>query len=343
MLLFVTSELYQDHVARLAAECEQRRLSYLGFYTEQFPSDVVISAQPQQGRPQGQIQSSAGEAPLAAITGVWHYLPGESRVPPTLDDVARTLIQQEAGETLDGLAGALADRRWINFPYRVQAAQHKLFQLQLAAQVGFQTPKSLVTNQPAQAAHFLQACGGRMIYKPRQSFLEFDAAGAPTGGLFATLITQQELETYLDSIALAPCLFQAVVPKQEEVTVYVIGAYVFTAVVHPPAGDQTSDYRIYGLRNCRYTPTLLPPAVEQMCLEMTHQLGLTMCNFDLIRTPAEEYVFLDANPTEQWTWFEEATGFPLSAAVVDELSGVATSTTHPYLRERTLPFPSYRA
>lgn len=342
MLLFLTSETYQDHIAPLAAECERRSLAYLRFYTEQFPLDVVLTMQPQQGRPQGQIQTPDGEAALTAITAVWHYLPGASRVAPTLDEVARTLIQQEAGETLHGLAGALADRRWLNFPYPVQAAQHKLFQLQLAAQVGFATPRSLVTTQPAAAVEFLQACGGRMIYKPRQAFLEFDASGAPTGGLFATLITEQALVNYLDSIVLAPCLFQEVVPKQAEVTVYVIGAYVFAAVVQSPApaDEQISDYRIYGLRNCHYTPILLPPAVEQMCRAMTRQLGLTMCNFDLIQTPVGEYVFLDANPTEQWSWFAAATGFPFSAAIVDELTGMATITTHPYLQDRTLTFPA---
>jgi glutathione synthase/RimK-type ligase-like ATP-grasp enzyme len=277
---------------------------------------------------------------IEAITGVWHYLPGPSKVDHELDEVARLLIQQEARETLQGLAGALADRRWINLPHRVRAAQHKLFQLQLAAQVGFQTPKSLVTNQPAQAVRFLQACGGQMVYKPQHSFLQFNADGSPTGGVFVTLVARQQLDAYLDSIAIAPCLFQEVVPKQQEVTAYVIGPHVFAAVVRSPteAEDGAVDHRVYGLENCHYTPTLLPSAVENMCLAMTRQLGLRMCNFDLIHTPAGEYVFLDANPTEQWTFVEYITEFPLGAAIVDELLGVATVTEHPYLCERSLAF-----
>jgi hypothetical protein len=182
-----------------------------------------------------------------------------------------------------------------------------------------------------------------MVYKPQHSFLQLDAEGSPVSGVFVTLVTEQQLAANLDSIVIAPCLFQEVVPKRQEVTVYVIGPYVFAAEVRRPAeaDGNAIDHRIYGLENCRYTPMHLPLAVEKMCLAMTRQLGLGMCNFDLIHTPAGEYVFLDANPTEQWAFVEYITGFPLGAAMVDELLGVATVAEHPYLRERSLAFTEW--
>ena len=67
-------------------------------------------------------------------------------------------------------------------------------------------------------------------------------------------------------------------------------------------------------------------------------MGLRMSNIDMILTPDGEYVFLEANPNGQWAWIEDCTGFPLTTALVDELLGIDTLASHPYIKDRSLNF-----
>jgi glutathione synthase/RimK-type ligase-like ATP-grasp enzyme len=132
-------------------------------------------------------------------------------------------------------------------------------------------------------------------------------------------------------------VFQEVIRKKFDITLYVIGDYVWAAAVTPSLngnddGDNL-DYRRNGLWSQEYTPIVLPPQVERACVQLTRQQGLRMCNIDLILTPEGEYVFLDANPTDLWVGIEHLVGFPLCAALVDVLSGTHTLADHPYLRD----------
>lgn len=340
MLLFLTSREHQAVADWMAAECDRRQAPHLRLYTEEFPQEITLSIKPQDGRLQGFIQQADRQVSLQDISGVWYYLAGRSQPPSDLDEVSATLVRQEATETLGGLYRALGDRRWVNPPHDDRAAWYKLYQLRLAAQIGLKTPRTTITNDPEAALAFLHACGGQMVYKPMRPLMLIDSDGLPSHATYVTLITQEDIEEHLDAIRLGPCMFQEFFPKKYDLVVYVIGQYVWASAVY--SQDETVehkvDYRQNMLMGCPYAPILIPVEIEQMCLAMTRQMGLRMCKFDLVLTPDDEYVFLDANPTDQWVWIEDLVGFPLCAAIVDELLGVDTLADHPYLKARSLSF-----
>ncbi len=342
MLLFVTSETNQIVADWMATECDRRDVPYLRLYTERFLQDVLVTIQPADGRVRGSIQVREREVPIETITGIWHYLPEDVRPDPDLDAISARLVRQEARETLQGLYLALEDRRWINPAHAERAAQYRIYQLRLAARIGFTTPRTIVTNQPDKVLEFLQVCGGTMIYKPLNYLILVDTEGHPSHVAYATRITADTIEEHLNSICLSPCMFQELVPKRYDLTIYVIGAHVWaTAIVSQAAGmadADRADYRRQGLWNRPHMPIRLPPAVEQMCLEMTHRMGLRMCNFDLLLTPEGDYVFLDANPSDLWAAIEDIVGFPLCSAIVDDLLGIDTLVGHPYLSQGSLLF-----
>lgn len=39
------------------------------------------------------------------------------------------------------------------------------------------------------------------------------------------------------------------------------------------------------------------------------------------QTEQDGYVLVDVNPNGQWAWLQEATGLPIAAAIVEELTG----------------------
>jgi glutathione synthase/RimK-type ligase-like ATP-grasp enzyme len=166
-----------------------------------------------------------------------------------------------------------------------------------------------------------------------------DADGQPLG-VFTTLITQSDIDMHLESVRIAPCLFQEVIPKQYELRINVIGNYVWSAAIYSQAEERTQlDYR-HDIEGCVQAPVLIPPLLEAKCIDITRRLGLRMSNIDMIVTPDGDYVFLEANPNGQWLWVEKHVGFPLTHALIDELLGQDTLTHHPYIRDRSLHFHS---
>lgn len=336
MLLFLDQE-HDMHADWVEAECDRRGVPYLRLCTEKFPVETQLSINLHNGDLRGAIHLPQQVIDLTDIQGVWYRRPGEVTFHPDLDETFERFARMEAEETLAGLYRALWDRRWVSPPHHLRAANHKIFQLRFAHQLGFTTVPTLITNNPDQALAFFQACGGQMIYKPmRQVAIAY--ADGQAYGLYTTLITAEHLEQYLTSIRYIPCLFQQRIPKDHELRVNVIGNRVWTTAIYSQERAETQlDFRPH-TEDCRHEPALLPPALEQLCLKLTHRLGLRMSNIDLIVTPTGEYIFLEINPNGQWAWIEDMVGFPLCAALVDELLGVDSLMGHPYVSQRALIF-----
>ena len=342
MLLFIIGEHDEAAVQWMTLECRQRGIETLCLAAQDFPRDIMLTALPDHSPLGGTLQTTEGEVALASISAAWHYLPGDVRPDPELDDISQQLVRRESRETLRGLYRALEDRIWVNPPHRERQASRRIFQLRLASQLGLSIPRTLVSNDPSRVRQFAERCGGQVVYKPLSRLVLFDDQGDPNAFGFATLLGKAELDENSDSICLSPCVFQEAIPNKRDITLYVIGEHVWAAEVVPAAGASGAqpalDYRRDGVWAQDYTPIVLPPAIELACKQLTRQLGLRMCNIDLIITPAGEYVFLDANPTDLWAGLEHRAGFPLCAALVDLLSGTTTVADHPYLRDRSTVF-----
>jgi len=54
---------------------------------------------------------------------------------------------------------------WVNFPGRDAVASLKLFQLEVARNLGLAIPETIVTNEPAIAKAFYEKLNGKVIYK----------------------------------------------------------------------------------------------------------------------------------------------------------------------------------
>lgn len=342
MTLLFLSRDGELHTDWLEAECERRGVPYFRFCPNHLDSTLQIKVEVHNGEFGGHLTDTNGTVDLNHVTGIWHRRPLSPSWAGMSDATYRHFVQREARETIDGLYRALWDRHWVNPPHAERTTDYKPYQLQMARRVGLKTPPTLITTSPEDTLRFFEACHGQMIYKPMSLIIRESAEGEAFG-IYTTQVPEAALEQTVGGVRVAPCLFQALIPKQFEVRVNVIGDYLWaTAIDSQTQADTQVDYR-RNTQACPHRPLWLPPLVEHQCLTLARRLGLRMGNIDLIVTPDEEYVFLEINPNGQWAWIESELGFPLATALVDELLGIDTLTWHPYRRKSSLELTRTRS
>lgn len=172
----------------------------------------------------------------------------------------------------------------LNRPGPAAGNATKPAQSRAAAGFGFQVPDSLLTNDPA-AARAFAARHGQVIYK--------GAGGSRTiTGMLDPADTGR-----LARLATCPTYLQRRIAGSN-VRVHVVGAEVFAVEVD----SEAVDYRrhVNGLRSVR-----LPPDVADACRAVTAELGLRLAGIDLIRTPAGDWYFLEANTSPGFTFYPD--------------------------------------
>jgi glutathione synthase/RimK-type ligase-like ATP-grasp enzyme len=128
----------------------------------------------------------------------------------------------------------------------------------------------------------------------------------------------------VDSVALAPVIFQEFVPAEVDLRVTVVGDQVFAAAVHSQELPYPLDFRLFLDRpgGVRMEPTSVPPDVEASLVRFLETAGLRYGAFDLRRTPEGRHVFLEVNPAGQWRFVEDVTGQPITAAMAQLLASL---------------------
>ncbi|HEV2887451.1 MAG TPA: hypothetical protein VGX49_11105 [Jatrophihabitans sp.] len=246
-----------------------------------------------------------------SVRSVWWRRPAHFGLPSDLSVQENEFATDEIDHALRSLWGSL-DCYWISEPERIRQASWKGEQLTRARRLGFEIPRTLITTDPEQARDFFYACDKQMIFKVmtdpflgaagaarRHPDEYFEPYEAPT-----TIVTEPDLDL-LDSVRVAPCLFQEYVPKKVELRVTVIGNEIFAAEIHSQDNEKTAiDWRHYDV-DIPYGVASLPPEVADRCLALVKGYGLNFSSMDLILTPDDRYVFLENNANGQFIFIED--------------------------------------
>lgn len=177
-----------------------------------------------------------------------------------------------------------------------------------------QTPRTLITNDPAALKEFYRNCAGRVICKPLYggnvsvTTEEWDA-------IYTSLVTPEDI-AHAEQVRYQAHQFQEFIDKAYELRITVVGTQVFTARIDAPTGntDFRTDYP--RLVHSRYQ---LSPALEEACVNMVQELGLHYGAIDIMKSKNGIYYFLEINPAGQYHWIEYYTGLPITSALVDLL------------------------
>jgi hypothetical protein len=236
---------------------------------------------------------------------------------------------QEFGrENWRRLAQALclcSEATWVNHPVKQLVAANKVYQLEVAARVGFVLPETLFTADPAEARQFVGAHPRGVVCKS-------------IGNTFAeratvTVLLNPEHVAALEALPLSPAIFQEYVAGARDVRVIVVGEHAFAAEIDTAKGIDPVDWRVDA--DNPWSLHRLPRRIERRCTRLTRRLGLHYGAIDLRLTAQGEYVFFEINPAGQFLFVEVWTGMPIAQTLADLL--VSAPAARPVGSRRATP------
>ena len=318
-MILVLSDRADPHVRLVLPLLEARNADVLWFDPKDFPSAVAIELElGDRGFFARHLVMEGRRVDLASVSAIWLRRPNAPQAGPGVADAdARVWVAETAQEVMSGVY-ELLDCRWVPArPRAVQAARSKVWQLQVAAQLGFDVPPTCITNDPAELLAFYARRDGRLVTKlaahARPRFGGQDLQ-APT-----TVVHRRDMLD-AESVRHAPALLQAYVDKKLELRVTVVGDRVFCAAIDSQASRVTrDDWRNYDDDRTAYSAHPLPTEVEARCLQLVRHFGLTFGAIDMVLTPRGDHVFLELNPNGQWGWVAERARLPIAEALAELL------------------------
>lgn len=316
MILIVTNG--QDrHVPLVTGHFRQKGMRYFQLNIEDFPSHVQLSINAEGGNITGCFKFECETVLFSEITSVWYRKPLSPVASANIQSAkTRAFIEHESSAILRMVWNAL-NVFWVNHPLAIQRANSRLLQWRLAAQLGFMTPKTVITNNPDVASAFLSSVPGPTVVKVIDQTIADTDQGKRS---MYTKLVDQAVVNEIDRVALSPCIFQEYIEKDVELRATVVGSRVFVCEIHSQETERTRvDWRRYDFRHTPHVVGTLPEDVEERCRQLVRNLGLAFGAIDLIRTKEGRYVFLEINANGQWGWIESLTGLPIGAAIADLL------------------------
>lgn len=297
MQVLILGDRTDSHAAHLYQAIAQAGAAVYYWNTQQFPTQMQLSWQPRLSR--GTIVLPEGRLDFDQIHSVfWRNLAGV-QIPPLADAQQYQIALNDSLSTLRSIL-QVCPARWINSWQAYQFHKEKPRQLYTVQQLGIEIPATLISNDVDEILTFCQS--RRTIFKPVH------------GGAHTQFVTAEHLDRPRLALALklAPIAIQAYI-SGTNIRSYVIGEKVYSAEIRTSALDFRED------ASAKLIPVHLPDPIEQACIKIARSLNLEWTAIDWRLTPSGSYVFLEANPSPMFLHFEQQTGFPITAALVNLL------------------------
>ncbi|MFI0206556.1 MULTISPECIES: RimK family alpha-L-glutamate ligase [Streptomyces] len=206
-------------------------------------------------------------------------------------------------------------RRCVDPPETIAAAENKLVQLRVARNLGFRTPKTLVSQSPDKVKEFFSDLDGRVIAKPLRL--------GSSGGVITKMVGANLLDSP-EVIRSCSTIYQEFIPGTRHIRAHVFGERILAATIE----SEDLDWRP-NLQAAKVTQFSLPSDVQNLLRKALSSLDLTMGVFDLKMTSEGEFVWLEVNPQGQFLFIEGMCDLPLKASVADFLYSQAVNVFHP--------------
>jgi glutathione synthase/RimK-type ligase-like ATP-grasp enzyme len=219
------------------------------------------------------------------------------------------MIQKDLLTLFQGLVETFKGR-CLTKPSILNLAENKIYQLAIAKDVGFNFPKTLISNSSNKAIAFSSTY--HSIIKPLSSGRVYSESKV---GIIQTNIVNEDFR--IEGLELSPSYFQEYIKKDYEVRVTIICNSVFAVRIE--ASNQV-DWRKSDSIN-HYSNIVLPQDITDKCYKMMDKLNLRFGAFDFIVNNGN-YYFLEVNPNGQWLWLEEALNLKISDCIYDYLTGL---------------------
>jgi hypothetical protein len=309
MLLIITSD--QDLTADfLIVDLLNRGLPYFRMNSEELSTSAATFAVERDGV-SGGLSVGKRHVRLSEVSSVWYR---RAIYPAAAFGMTASEQAFVVGEMRHFFSGLVLNPgiTWVNPIENVRVAEHKLFQLRVAHELGLRVPRTVVSADAEILRKFTLSNPNGTICKPIYHGLFRD--GEARHSILTRRVRPEELDT--EAVRLCPVLLQEEIPRRADVRATFVGRHLYVADIG--GIGEAVDWRDPELP-VTYASSTLPPVIEARCRKMLSKLGLVYGAFDFIKTLDGDYVFLEVNPTGEWAWLENTLGFPIRSALVEVL------------------------
>lgn len=199
------------------------------------------------------------------------------------------------------------DVAWLNNPIDIYKAEIKPHQLYIANKIGFNVPTTLVSNQTSEVAH------------DHVAIKSIDTAiinlGENEGFVYTELYKREEIiqERYSSPFFVQ----QGLVPKLDVRVTVVEDELIAVKIFQKNNAQIDIDWRRLK-EELQYEVIELPEQVRQLCFQLLKEFNLKFGGIDLVIHNGE-YYFIEINPTGEWSWLQQNTGFRYDKLIVNAL------------------------
>ncbi len=269
-------------------------IDFLGSF---YPSDQILN---------GRIVLNGKNIFLDEIKSIYwrnSYGINISPISTSAEDLNTAFMQErEFNSLIDSIFRSL-DCLWVNSPNAINMHKAKGFQLRSMKKNNIRIPRTLITNDRHELEVFVKSSNNDLIFKPV-------LGGAFTEKLNYNLLTEERINFLKNS----PVQFQELL-EGVDVRVYGIGGELFAAEIIANTIDFREDH------HATIVPIEIPDRIKKDCLKIMELFDLKFTGIDIkYNKKTDEYVFIEANPSPMFTYFQEITGFPISDSLVELLS-----------------------
>lgn len=212
---------------------------------------------------------------------------------------------------------AIIDAKWLSNPKHIYNAENKILQLKEARKIGFNVPPTIITNDKQKIIDFYKQNNRDIIIKPiAQTRINYKN---DTAFIFTNKVSDDIISS-IDQYDITPCIFQQNIKKDYEIRVTVVNDKVFASSVYSQSNENTKiDWRKESLN---FKAIEIPKEISEKCVKLLNAFQIKFGAIDLIKTPNDEYIFLEINPNGQWAWIEIQTGQNISDEIIKYLQYV---------------------
>ncbi|MFH1308431.1 MAG: hypothetical protein ABIH51_00265 [Patescibacteria group bacterium] len=207
-------------------------------------------------------------------------------------------------------------KKWIDDPWTIEIAEDKLYQLNLATQIGLDVPNTLVTSDPDRVRTFYKEHNGNIIVKL------LGVSPIVNQVLYTNKVTSEYL-AQIESVKMSPSIFQVDIPKEYDLRITVVGDKIFPVKIHSQEDEETSlDWRRKPKLNdfdVKIEQIVLSAEVELSIRRYMKAIGLRYGCIDMIVAKKGKHIFLEINPSGQWYFVQLRTEAKIAKAIADLL------------------------
>ncbi|MGB0525668.1 MAG: MvdD family ATP-grasp ribosomal peptide maturase [Flammeovirgaceae bacterium] len=331
-ILIITWSEDNNSVELVSSAIQAKGGTVYRFDTDLYPVETMMSAEYVAGKRSLKLKSSTFEIDLNTIDAVWYRrLRVGKNIPKDLEEQLYKASVEESRRTYAGMLGSLG--KFSIDPYqKIRYTENKQLQLQLAAEVGLEIPKTLFTNDAEEVLAFYKKVNAPLITKMQHAFAVYE--GDEENVVFTNELTEEHLEN-LEGLELCPMTFQEKIEKQVELRITIVGNQVFTAAIDSNASELAkTDWRRQGNEMINdWQKYELPESIQAKILQLMDRLALNYGAADVIVTPDNRYVFLEVNPSGEFFWLDKLFDGQISVALADVLLGNSPRRTNNVLIE----------